>query len=199
MKKRKRRELERDFCGVANKERVKEAFKSCNHHIGYFYLYQLFGRQLSLVEAEELQLNFVKGSGEDLVHGDRAHLACREAKEFFDHVIAKMPKMNQFTDKFLRVFKALIKDNANEVKSFSDDNVPPEALFLIKGLEIPGYTISPFAKSTDSIPIDTRDMSLLEVACCTQKMKVVKMMTETLNMRNSRDFLDDRRNKSIQE
>ena len=60
MKKRKRRDLERDFCGVLNKEKVKEAFKNCNHHIGYFYLYQLFGRQLALVEAEELQLIFEK-------------------------------------------------------------------------------------------------------------------------------------------
>ena len=97
------------------------------------------------------------------------------------------------------MFKSLVKDNANDVKSFSKDNVPPEALFIIKGLEIPNYSITPFAKSTDSIPIDTRDMSLLEVACCTQRMKVVQMMTETLNMRNSRDFIDDRRNKSIQE
>ena len=58
MKKRKRRDLERDFCGVLTKDRAKEAFKACNHHIGYFYLYQIFGQELSSIEAEALQIVF---------------------------------------------------------------------------------------------------------------------------------------------
>lgn len=154
----------------------------------------MFGRELALIEAEALQIVFEKD--EDLVEGDHAHLNCTEARVFFNHVIEKMPKMHQFTDRFNRFFKAIIKDNVSDVKSFAKD-VPPEALFHIKGLEIPGYTISPFAKSTDSVPIDTKDMSMLEVACCTQKMKVFKFMSRDLNMRRSRDFLIDRRSKDI--
>ena len=109
-----------------------------------------------------------------------------------------MPKMKQFVAKIHTFQAGVLKDNVSAVKEFIK-NVPPEALFRIKGLTVPDFKISPFSKATDEIPIDTSDMSMLEIACCARKTKIFKFMTELLNMRKSRDFLVDRRNKWIQE
>jgi hypothetical protein len=109
-----------------------------------------------------------------------------------------MPKMKQFVAKIHTFQAGVLKDNISAVKEFIK-NVPPEALFRIKGLTVPDYKIAPFSKTTDEIAIDTSDMSMLEIACCTRKTKIFKFMTELLNMRKSRDFLVDRRNKWIQE
>ena len=61
-----------------------------------------------------------------------------------------MPKMSQFTDKFPRLYKAMHKGNVSDIKSFLKD-VPAEALFLIKGFQVPGYEITPFKKCTDAV------------------------------------------------
>ena len=60
-----------------------------------------------------------------------------------------MSKMKQFIAKIQSMFKGVLKDNVSAIKDILS-NVPPEALFRIKGLQVPEYKVTPFPKSTDS-------------------------------------------------
>lgn len=104
--------------------------------------------------------------------------------------------MKQFIAKIQSMFKGVLKDSVSAIKDILS-NVPPEALFRIKGLQVPEYKVTPFPKSTDSISVDTTDMTMLEIACCTRKMKIQTFMMNNLHLMHSRDFMEKRRNKSI--
>ena len=58
--------------------------------------------------------------------------------------------------------------------------IPAEALFLIKGLEIPELKLNPFPGQTDEIKVDTSQMSILELVCVLGHQSLLQYLLKDL-------------------
>ena len=65
--------------------------------------------------------------------------------------------------------------------------------------DTPAITLNPFPTQTDPIKMDLTQMTIFEVACCLQKVNVLRMLINDFGVRHERDITSLRSQKQLHE
>lgn len=143
----------------------------CGQNLETFDLWCLFGTKITADALAVLQK------------------APKECSEFVSAIKSKEKSLGKIPDKIASLHQSLLK---GDVKGLQKTKIPREAFHLVTGFDSPMSVHVSAQGEKHDLPIETKKMNLVELACSFGHAKIAKFFLKDLNMVSHIDLQSER-------